>query len=99
MNTGYSRSNDLFKLLHLQMVTYMELSEKWQDEFWMFLILVNITITMQHLSSDIQKVKIIAVVTPCAFVTCCLSSGFNFQGKITHTYRELFVGNLKLIVI
>jgi hypothetical protein len=54
---------------------------------------------MQHLSSDIQKVKIIAVVTPCAFVTCCLSSGFNLQNKITYTYQELFVRTLKLIVI
>jgi hypothetical protein len=92
MNTGYSTPNDPSKLLHLQMTTYIQSSEKWNT-------LINITALVQHLSSDIQKVKIIAVVTPCAFVICWLSSGFNLQDKISHTYQELFVRTLKLIVI
>jgi hypothetical protein len=54
---------------------------------------------MEQLGFDIQKVNIFAVVIPCAFVTCLLSSGLNLQDKISHTYQELFVRSLKLIVI
>jgi hypothetical protein len=99
MNTGYSTPKDPFKLLPLQMISYMESSEKWQDEFWVFLILVNITILMQHLSSDIQKVKFIAIVAPCVFVNCCLSSSYDLHDKMSHTDQELFVRTLKLIVM
>jgi len=86
------RLTSLLNCLHLQMITYMQSSQKRN-------ILVNITALIQHLSSHIQKVKLIAVVTPCAFVTCWLRSGFNLKDKISHTYQELFMRTLKLIVI